>query len=215
MNICRHSTRYVVLTGDRWRQKNGPFVVDKRTWTGLYHPHPTLALQEDWTTRECSGTGARLTKAPTACGERCVTPITPEKDASHFFERKKICWTVSDNSLTGQMRRDSFDLFLLYLKCCAVETTCHVFPTARSDASHRCKFMSRISSTRFRCSWKEGVIQRPHEHWSPHQLNEPSLDRHLGHSSCKPKANPREIFAVTQRERPKGDIRYLSIHHAK
>lgn len=44
-------------------------------------------------------------------------------------------------------------------------------------------FSCRISSTLLWCNWKEGVTQRPHEHWSPHQLNEPSLQLHLGHSS--------------------------------
>lgn len=72
-----------------------------------------------------SGLDHPWVEAPTACGERCVTPITPEKDASHFFD--SVWQFRADNSLTGQMRRDSFDLFLLYFKCCAVETSCHLF----------------------------------------------------------------------------------------
>lgn len=49
---------------------------------------------------------------------------------------------------------------------------------------HLFMFSLWISSTLLWWSWKEGVTQRPHEHWSPNQRKEPSLKPHLGHSSC-------------------------------
>lgn len=60
---------------------------------------------------------------------------------------------------------------------------------------HFCRFIWCISSTRLQWSWNAGVTQRPHEHWTPHQLKEPSFDLHFGHKSC-PSMTPSKAGSI-------------------
>lgn len=78
------------------------------------------------------------------------------------------------------------------------------------SACHLCMLSCLISSTLLRCSWKAGVTQRPQEHWSPHQLNEPNLEPHLGHRSCTQRETGRDI-RTCQRRRRRGQIPPLPV----